>query len=175
MNDYLLEGQETERLLFRKLAPSDFDAWLPFHQDKRTSEFWYGLPENPKVACEQDFERTFDRYQNNLGGKQALLLKSTGELIGLCGLLIQEVDGARELEIAYSLLPEYWGQGFASEAAEKCKAYAFENVLAKSLISIIQVDNLPSQKVALHIGMVLGKTTTYSDNEVHIFRIDRNF
>ena len=171
MNDYLLDGQETERLSFRKIKPSDFEVWLTFHQDKRTSEFWSGLPPNEKIACEQDFERTFYRYENNLGGKQAVVLKGTNELIGLCGLLVQEIDGAQELEIAYSLLPKHWGNGYATEAATKCKEFAFENDLAESLISVIQIDNLPSQKVALNNGMFLDKTTTYSNNQVHIFRV----
>lgn len=59
----LLNGEETERLLFRKLLPSDFDTWLPFHQDPRTSEFWEGLPKEPRIACQQQFDRVFERYK----------------------------------------------------------------------------------------------------------------
>jgi len=62
-------------------------------------------------------------------------------------------------------------KGYATEAAKKCKEFAFENNLAESLISIIHVDNIPSQKVALNNGMFLDKTTIYRDNQVHIFRI----
>ncbi len=169
--DFLLHGEETERLRFRKLVPADFELWLPFHKDKRTSEFWNGLPQDPETACEQDFERTFYRYSNHLGGKQALILKGTGELIGLCGLLVQEVDGQKELEIAYSLLPPFWKRGFATEAAVKCREFAFHNQLAESLVSIIHIGNVPSQKVALNNGMQLDRTTTYNNNPVHIFRI----
>lgn len=171
MNIYLLSEQETERLLFRKLKSSDFDDWLPFHQDKKTSEFWSGLPQEPKIACQQDFDRTLYRYDNALGGKQALILKKTNEFIGLAGLLVQEVDGQQELEIAYSLLPKFWGNGYASEAAQKCKAYAIENKLAKSLISIIHIDNIPSQRIAIQNGMQIDTTATYHNNPVHIFRI----
>ncbi len=167
----LLAGEQTERLVFRKLEPSDFEAWLPFHQDPRTSEFWSGLPQDPRIACEKDFERTFYRYENELGGKQALLHKETHELLGLAGLLVQQVDDRQELEIAYSLLPQFWHRGFATEAALKCKEFAHKNRLAKSLISIIQVNNIPSQKVALNNGMTIDKTTIYSENPVHIYRV----
>ena len=170
--ELLLDGEKTDRLLFRTLLSSDFEAWLPFHEDSRTSEFWYGLPKEPQVACQQQFSRTFERYKKKLGGMNALILKSTENMIGLCGLLVQIVDGIKELEIAYSLLPEYWGRGFASEAAKKCKHYALEHRLADSLISIIQVDNIPSQKVALNNGMYLEKSTTYNNNSVHIFRVN---
>ncbi|MGB6152005.1 MAG: GNAT family N-acetyltransferase [Pricia sp.] len=167
----LLNNEETERLQFRNLLPSDFDDWLAFHEDPRSSQFWEGLPETPEAACRQQFDRVFERYEKNLGGMNAVLLKSTGILIGLCGLLIQIVDDLQELEIGYSILPEYWQQGFATEAAKKCKEFAFEHHLAESLISIIQIDNLPSQKVALSNGMFLDKTTVYHNNQVHIYRI----
>ncbi|CAM4406534.1 GNAT family N-acetyltransferase [Zobellia roscoffensis] len=169
--DLLLEGEKTERLLFRKVLPSDFDTWLPFHKDKRSSEFWKGLPSDPKIACQQQFDRIFERYENGLGGMNALILKSTGDLIGLCGLLKQNVDNIEELEIGYSILPKYWKQGYASEAAKKCKMHARNNRLAPSLISIIHIDNIPSQRVAMNNGMHLEKTTTYHNNPVYIFRV----
>ncbi|MAU72065.1 MAG: GNAT family N-acetyltransferase [Pseudozobellia sp.] len=172
MNNLLLEGQETSRLLFRKVKESDFDEWLPFHQDERSSEFWNGIPSDPLEACEQQFDRIFERYQKELGGMNALILKENNLLIGLSGLLIQEVDGERELEVAYSILPQFWRQGFATEAALKCKAYAGQQQLAQSLISIIQVSNQPSQKVAYNMQMTISKTTVYKNNPVHIYRIN---
>ncbi len=171
MNNYLLSGQETERLEFRMLKATDFGDWLPFHQDKRTSEFWSGLPQDPEAACQQDIDRTLSRYANSLGGKLALILKNTQELVGLCGLLVQEVDSVQELEIAYSLLPKFWKKGYATEATNTCKNHAFEHGLSESLISIIHIDNIPSQKVAQNMGMRLDRGTTYFDNQVHIFRV----
>jgi len=169
--DCLLEGKETTRLVFRKFEHSDFDEWLPFHKDPRSSQYWVGLPQDPIKACEEQFERLFERYDNNLGGMNAMILKETGALIGMAGLLVQTVDETQELEIGYSILPKYWKKRYATEAAIKCKGYAFENKLADSLISIIHIDNIPSQKVALNNGMYLDKTTNYKDNPVHIFRI----
>ncbi|MFS4467161.1 GNAT family N-acetyltransferase [Maribacter sp. 2210JD10-5] len=167
---YLLDGYETERLLFRKIKPSDFNTWLPFHEEPLSSQFWEGLPKNPKIACQQQFNRIFERYEKGLGGMNALILKNKNSLVGLCGLLVQEVDGKEELEIGYSILPQYWKMGLATEAAIKCREVAFKEEWASSLISIIHVDNIPSQKVALNNGMMLDKTTVYNDNPVHIFR-----
>lgn len=166
-----MENIESERLIFRKLVPEDFLLWLPFHEDKRTSQYWVGLPKNPTDACKADFDRTFYRYKNNLGGKLALLKKDTNEFIGLCGLLVQEINGNQELEIAYSLLPKYWKKGFATEAAIRCKAYAIEHKLATSLISIISITNTPSQKVALQNKMTVDSKTTYNNNPVYIYRV----
>lgn len=101
----------------------------------------------------------------------ALIHKETDELMGMCGLLVQTVDGQEELEIGYSILPKHWRNGYAIEAAKKCKEYAFANNFRDSLISIIHIDNIPSQEVALKNGMHLSKTTVYKNNPVHIFRV----
>lgn len=173
MSKYLLENESSERLLFRRIAPSDFEAWLPFYHNPKSTQFWDGLPSDPIEACQNQFDRIFERYENDLGGMNALILKETGELVGICGLLVQTVDAIEELEIGYSVLPKFWLKGFAFEAAQKCKEYAFQNKFSESLISIIHVDNVPSQKVALKNGMHLDKTTSYKDNPVHIFRVTK--
>ena len=171
MEKYLLDGTETPRLYFRKITTADYDHWLPFHQDPRSSKYWQGLPPDPNDACKQQFDRIFERYDNDLGGMNGLALRSNDKLIGMCGLLVQYVDEAEELEIGYSILPGFWQQGYATEAARHCKELAFSRAYAASLISIIHISNVPSRKVALKNGMLLDKTTLYRDNPVEIFRV----
>lgn len=169
----LLDGHSTERLQFRKVIPSDFDLWLPFYEDPQSTQFWQGIPKDNKTACTQQFEWIFERYRRKLGGQNAMLRKEDNTLVGLCGLLLQEIDGKKEWEIGYSLLPEHRGYGYATEAATYCKDIAFKEHLADSLISIIQIDNEPSQKVAIKNGMTRGPQTTYKDNPVYIYRVHR--
>ncbi len=171
MASYLLEGEETERLYFKKVLPSDFDAWLPFHQDKRSSQYWSGLPQDPETACKQQFDGIFERYQKGTGGMNALIHKQTNELVGLCGLLLQKVDGEMLWEIGYSILPKYWRQGYAAEAAKACKAYAKQKQVTHQLISIISTANIPSIKVAEKNGMQLSKCTFYKGNKVGIYTV----
>jgi len=103
MNKYLLTGQESERLRFRKLERNDFDTWLTFHEEPRSFEFWGGMPKDPIEACEHWFEKAFHRYENELGGMNVLINKNTDAFIGQCGLLVQIVDGIQELEVGYSI------------------------------------------------------------------------
>ena len=168
---YLLENEETERLLFRKIDESDFNDWLEFHVAPITSQHWISELQSPEIECRNWYKKQFHRYHNDLGGMNALIDKKTHKLVGHCGLLVQHVDHLKELEIGYSLLPEYWNKGFATEAAKKCRDFAFENNFANSLISIISLTNIPSEMVAIKNGMKIDKTTVYNNNHVNIFRI----
>lgn len=170
---YLLDGRETERLLFRKIEQSDFNTWLDFFKDPESSIHWVSENQTPENECENWYKKQFQRYENGLGGMNALIEKETGRLIGHCGLLVQIVDKITELEIGYSLLPEFRNRGYATEAAKECRDFAFENNFSDSLISIISLTNTPSQKVAVKNGMKTDKQTTYNNNEVYIFRIQK--
>lgn len=172
---YLLEGQETERFKFRLLEYSDYDTWIEFFRNSGAARFLgiHGL-ETPEDQCRKWFEIAFGRYRDELGGMNALIDKSSGEFIGQSGLLVQEVDGRSELEISYSIMPQFWNKGYATEAAVKCRNYAFEHDYAQSLISIIHVDNVQSQSVALKNGMSKSKQTIFKKMPVHIYRIDKN-
>lgn len=169
---YMLDKEETERLKFRLLLPSDFDAWLNFFKEPNAGKYM-GIDPNksPKVNCQEWFEKNNNRYENNLGGMNALIDKHTNEFIGQCGFLVQEVDGITELEIGYSTLPHYRNKGYASEAAIKCRDYGFANGFADSIISIVHVENTKSEKVAQKNGMKVIKQTEFREMPVNIFVI----
>lgn len=170
---YLLAGEKTERLDFRTANENDFAAWLEFHRDPVTSLYWKSEKSTPDEECHKWYAKQQWRYENDLGGMNALIERSSGKLVGHGGLLIQEVNGKTAMEIAYSLLPAYWNKGYATEAALKCRDIAFANDYAASLISIISITNLPSEKVALKLGMYKDFQTVYNGNEVNIFRINK--
>lgn len=174
---YSLEGQETERLLFRPVRESDFDTWLRFCAFPDSLKYIFSQEQlavnDPLEYCKMWFTRINKRYENKLGGMNALIDKQTHEMVGQCGLLIQTIDDLEELEIGYSLMPEYRGKGYALEAASKCKEFAFDNNFRDSLISTIHIENDASAKVAKANGMYLDKTTVSQGDPVNIFRIKK--
>ncbi|MCD6063493.1 MAG: putative ribosomal-protein-amino-adic N-acetyltransferase [Flavipsychrobacter sp.] len=172
--NYLLYGQETARLTFKPVELSYAETWLNLFKKEGVARF-VGLDHlgTPEEQRDQWFERAFLRISNGLGGLNALVNKQTGELVGQSGLLVQTVDEQTHLEVGYSILPKYWRQGYAIEAASKCRDCAFEKGLTDTLISIIHVENEPSMAVARANGMKLWKTTNYKGSPVHIFRINR--
>ena len=170
---YTLEGQETERLKFRLLEVDDFNVWVELFEDIEVCKY-LGVDkiETPNERCKLWFEMTFERYKSNFGGANVLVEKSTNKIIGHSGLILREVDEKQEIEIAYSILPKYRKRGFAGEATKKCKDFAFENKFAESLISIINTENVNSEKVAKSNGMKNDKTTLYKEMLVNIYRIN---
>jgi ribosomal-protein-alanine N-acetyltransferase len=125
---------------------------------------------NPKLSVSSGLLVSPTAQCTSSGGLNTLRERSSGALVGYCGLLVQQEE-VTELEIGYSLLPSYWGQGYASEAALICKAFATTHQLASSIISIISLPNVASQHVARNVGMQGEKVTWYAGNEVKIFRV----
>ncbi|MCU0357638.1 MAG: GNAT family N-acetyltransferase [Cyclobacteriaceae bacterium] len=170
---YLLNGYETERLRFRLVQLQDAQAWLSFVSTPEAIKFLGLKPEDtPEERCRKWFVRVEERYANDLGGFNALVSKLTGEFVGMAGLLVQEVDGITELEVSYSIMPEHWHKGYASEAARLCRDVAFQQNYAASLISIIHPENVASQRVAIQNGMHLSKHAMFREMPVLIYQMD---
>ncbi|TXT58645.1 MAG: hypothetical protein BAJALOKI3v1_1240002 [Promethearchaeota archaeon] len=171
---YLLTGQDTDRLRFRLLTRDDYDTWIELFKNNLVGGF-LGMADlsTPQEQCDKWFELCENRYKNDLGGMNVLIDKSTNKLVGQCGLLIQDVDCTKELEIGYSMLPKYWNKGYATEAAKKCRDFAFINSYTDTLISIVHIDNIKSEKVALKNGMTKTKQTVFKGMPVNIFRINK--
>lgn len=171
---YLLINQESERLRYRLLNENDFDLWLEFFNEEGIEQF-IGMDDipTPELRNKEWFNKVKSRYNDDTGGLNALIEKETGEFIGQCGLLIQELDGVNELEIGYSILKQHRNKGYATEASQKCRDYAFEKRFTEHLISIIHEDNTYSKKVALNNGMKLWKKTTFWEMSVEVYRITR--
>uniref|UniRef100_UPI00307C2562 GNAT family N-acetyltransferase n=1 Tax=Dysosmobacter welbionis TaxID=2093857 RepID=UPI00307C2562 len=142
---------ETERLAFREMNQDDFLDLAEMLQ-------------NPKVmyAYEHDFsnsdvqqwlDRQIGRYRDYGFGLWAVISKTSGVMVGQAGLTMQPYRNKDVLEIGYLLKKEFWHCGYAREAAEGCKRYAFEQLKRDRVSSIIKSDNLASIRVAESIGM----------------------
>ena len=149
---------ETERLYLRRLRQEDFPALCRILQDEEAMYAYEGAFTDEEVQGWLD--RQIRRYQKWDFGLWAVILKETEELIGQCGLTMQQWKEQEVLEIGYLFQRAYWHRGYAIEAASACKRYAFETLKADEVCSIIRDTNIPSQKVALRNGMVKKDTWT---------------
>jgi len=87
----------------------------------------------------------------------------------MTGPLKREIDGEVIYQVAYSLKPNYWGNGYATETAKTMKRYGVDKIGLKKLISIIHVDNEPSMKVARKNGMQALRESEFKNLPVIIF------
>lgn len=163
---------ETERLRLRELADDDH-AWVyAIHRDPRVSRTLGEPP--PEDEFLRSSRETWPAYYRTHGfGLWAAVRKEDGAAMGRIGLLSQEVDGVREVEVAYTLGPAFWGHGYAVEAARACRDWAFRRLGVPHVISLILPDNERSIRVAERNGMTLWKEADFRGFHVRVYRITR--
>jgi [ribosomal protein S5]-alanine N-acetyltransferase len=83
------------------------------------------------------------------------------------------IDSQSEVEVAYTIVQEYWGQGLATEAAQAILEYGFGKLNLAQLICLIDPDSIASQRVAGKIGMTLEKKGHDEMGDFLIFAISK--
>ncbi len=147
---------ETKRLYLRRMNQSDYEALGKILQDEDTMYAYEGAFSDEETQAWLD--RQIGRYCEYGFGLWAVVLKETDEMIGQCGLTMQQWNDRQVLEIGYLLQKVYWHKGYATEAAKACREYAFTKLNAEEVFSIIRDTNLASQNVALRNGMTVVDT-----------------
>ena len=168
----ILENYLTPRLRFRSLIPADEAALTTFFKDPMATIFFPNI-DHPASYSAAWLKKQIRRYQSLGSGLCAVELRSTGELIGQCGLVYQFVDGIPKWEVGYHFFRPFWGHGYATEAAMACRDFCFEQEMAETLISIIHPDNEKSIAVAKRNGMHFWKDTVFKDHPAKVYRIRR--
>lgn len=161
---------ETNQLMFRRYTMDD----LAFVEELVTNEnvmkyIGSGVVKDRNYAI-QLIERMIEQYNNfDDYGLHVLVHKESGKRIGHAGLVAQIIDDAFEMELGYWIHPDFWGQGYGTEAAHALKRYAEQELELERYVSAIQVGNVASQKIALQNGMKLEKQIEMEGKQVEIY------
>ena len=162
---------ETPRLILREFLPEDADALALILCDPETMRY-YPEPYD-RAGVEAWIERNRRRYREDGVSLWAMVLKATGEMIGDCGIILQQVEGESLYEIGYHLRRDLWHQGLATEAAVACRDWGFAHLPIDRLISLIRPENLPSRRVAERNGMTIWKEVNWRGLQHYVYALRR--
>lgn len=158
----------TERLNLRPLKKGDEPLLMQIFSDPVAMDI-YGATKDEEDAKEY-VEKAERLYREKRMGFFVCELKTTGEFVGICGLLLQEnVEGKDEIEVGYLFVRKHWGNGYATEAAKGCMEYGFETLGEKRIISLIDPRNTASIRVAERNGLKKEKMTTFKGRTACIY------
>lgn len=165
---------ESERLYYRPIVKSDMKAWEAFFVDNSQLHF-VGITD-PKSPAEESLiwiERQMKRYAETGIGMLAAIEKSTDELVGNVGIIFREnILGEDYFEIGYGVLPSRWNIGYASEMAIRLREYFEVQGLDERVISLINTENIGSQRVAEKNGMMRTVEFDFHGSQAYIYRKD---
>jgi [ribosomal protein S5]-alanine N-acetyltransferase len=142
---------ETPRLALREMTHGDLDFVAEMLADPEVMRYY------PKCYSRMEAEawlrRMLDRYARDGHALWLVQDRVTEQPLGQVGLLMQTVNGIAEPEVGYLIHRPFWRRGYASEAADATRDYAFRSLGKPHVISLIRPENLPSQGVARKLGM----------------------
>ncbi len=143
----------TERLILREFSENDWPDVLAYQTDRLYLRYYAWTERTPEAV--QDFIQMFIAQQQEQPRTKfqfALVLKSSNQLIGNCGIRKASAD-ASEADIGYELSPEHWGRGYATEAARAIVEFGFRELGLHRIWSWCIADNVGSARVLQKLGM----------------------
>ncbi|UCH01702.1 MAG: GNAT family N-acetyltransferase [Candidatus Bathyarchaeota archaeon] len=149
----------TCRLRLRPFRIEDFDAYAAIMADPEIGK-WFPKGEGySRDEAEKSFNRILEHWTRHSFGLWAVFQKRKPSLMGRCGL--NRIDETSEVEIDFLLAKQFWGKGYATEAAQAVLEYGFTILHLSRIIALAKIENIASRKVMEKIGMRYRKNARY--------------
>lgn len=142
----------TERLILRKMLPTDADDMFEYAQNPIVTQFLLWEPHVTRKFTQSYLKFIQSQYAGAMFFDWAVTLADSGKMIGTCGfsLIDTENDGA---EIGYVINPDFWGNGYATEALLRVMSFGFGVLGLHRIYVRIMAGNIASENVAKKCGM----------------------
>jgi ribosomal-protein-alanine N-acetyltransferase len=145
---------ETQRCKMREMQPEDGPVFYLLNLDPDVIRYTGDAPFESEMAA-IEFLKKYDAYKKYGMGRWVVEKKEDGTILGWCGLKYLPED--REVDIGYRFFKKYWGQGFATETANRCIQHGFEDLELTRIIGRSAVANLASLRVLEKCGLKFDK------------------
>jgi RimJ/RimL family protein N-acetyltransferase len=145
---------ETPRLRLRQWCEEDRALIRAMGADARVMRYFASTQND--AQSDEFFERMRTRIDEHGFGFWAAELRTTGETIGIIGLMYSRFVlpfPQTEPEIGWRLHPDFWGKGYATEGAKAALDFGFVTLGKPRLWAVTAVQNLPSRAVMERVGM----------------------
>nr|WP_315173389.1 GNAT family N-acetyltransferase [uncultured Flavobacterium sp.] len=153
---------ETERLILRRVLPSDVKEMFELRSNPETMKY---IP-RPLLTNHEEalahIQMMEDKIETNEGINWAITLKGDNTMLGVIGHYRIKPEHYRA-EVGYMILPEYHGKGITSEAVQCVVDYGFNTMQLHSIEGVIDPENEASQRVLQKCGFV--KEAHFKENE----------
>ncbi|MFA6231337.1 MAG: GNAT family N-acetyltransferase [Rhodanobacter sp.] len=158
---------ETARLRLTALTEKHFDDYAAMLADPDSTR-WVGDGQPlDRTNAWRSLAMLLGHWALRGYGMWALELKETGEFIGRAGLM--NPDGWPDLELGWMLKPEHRHQGYATEAGNASLDFAWNQLHARRVISLVRIGNQASDRVAERLGGEHIENMDFYGSHNHVF------
>ncbi len=145
----------TSRLVLRDFVADDWAIVRDYQSDPEYNRF-YPWSERSEAEA-RAFVQMFINFQTEQPRRKfqfAITLLPGGRLIGSCGIR-RKADNEWEADMGYELAPQYWGNGYATEAARAVVDFGFKKLKLHRVSALCVAGNDRSAKVLERLGFRL--------------------
>jgi RimJ/RimL family protein N-acetyltransferase len=141
---------ETERLRLCAFAERHFEAYASMLADPSSTRFVGDGEPLDRMNAWRSMAMLLGHWVLRGYGMWAVELRDTGEFVGRIGL--HRPEGWPDLELGWMLMPDQRRHGYATEGARAARDFAFDELSAQRLVSLIRIDNGASERIARRLG-----------------------
>ena len=157
-------GLQTERLDLRLLSEDDIEAWADFLGDPEATRLLHTPdPVQDRERALAGLRRWVELADDPIGS-YAVSLRDTGETVGFVGFIPRDHPWGQELELGWLIRRQFWGNGYATEAAR-----ALKPLVPGRFVSMIRVENEASANVARKLGMTVEREVEYHGYQTQVW------
>lgn len=142
---------ETSRLVLKEMSEEDVQNLFDLNNDLEVMRYtgdrsFNNL--NEALAYIQNYQYIYKKHGY---GRLSLFNKETGEYLGWCGL--KYLDQKNQTDLGYRLKKQFWGKGFATEAASACLNDGFNRLQIDQVFATAMKENIPSVNIFKKLGL----------------------
>jgi RimJ/RimL family protein N-acetyltransferase len=162
----------TDRLVATRLRETDLGELCRMHQDAEVMATLGGLRSDDRT---KKFVDTNLRHWDDHGfGLWVFRAASTLSFVGRGGLRHVHIAGHDEIELAYALMPAFWGRGLATEMARALLKIAFDQLELAQLVAFTITTNQASRRVMEKVGFAFERELVHAGLPHVLYRTTRD-